>query len=181
MTLVIRIRGGLFAAAASALLVSFAPAYGQDISETHLKAAYAAVDAINATDVYDQILPEVALALKRELIQKDPNLQPLISATVDEKTLELASRRGDLEHEAALAYAKVFSEEELKQMSDFYNSEVGQKLISDGPIVTREVAQAAQIWQRGIARDLAQAVGEHLQAVTSQQTQTTEDKPAENQ
>ena len=56
----------VIAASAAALAL---PAMAQDISESHLKAARAAVDAINATDTYDGILPSAAAALKQELIQ----------------------------------------------------------------------------------------------------------------
>ena len=98
-----------------------APSFAQEISEEHLKAARAAVDAINATDLYDNILPNAAVALKAELIQKNPDLESIITATVDGTTLKLAGRRADLEKEAALAYARVFSIEDLNGIATFYN------------------------------------------------------------
>jgi hypothetical protein len=137
-------------------------AFAEDISESHLKAARAAVDAINATDQYDIILPSAAQALKTELIQKNPDLQDLIIKTVDEQTIKLVSRRSDLEREAATAYARVFTEEQLNAIAAFYQSEAGIKLLSDGPIVTRELVKAARIWQNGVARDLAMAVGTQI-------------------
>jgi hypothetical protein len=170
MNLVTRVRRFSAGLAAIAVLAITIPASAQEISETHVRAARAALNAINATDQFDMVLPQAAQALKTELIQKDPHLQNLIIATVDEKALTLAGRRADLEREAALAYARVFSEDELKEVAAFYDSETGKKLLSDGPIVTREVFRAADIWQRGIARDLAEAVAETLQASASQQT-----------
>lgn len=148
-----------------AALALAVPAAAQDVSDTHLKAARAAIAAIKATDQFDLILPQAAQALKQELIQKNPDLQQLISQTVDEHTLKMVARRSDLEKEAALAYARVFSEEELNAISAFYTTPVGQKLLSDGPIVTRKVLEAADIWQRGVARDLAVAVGEQLNTI----------------
>lgn len=148
-----------------AALAFAVPAAAQDISETHLKAARAAIAAIKATDQFDMILPQAAQALKQELIQKNPDLQQLISQTVDEHTLKMVGRRSDLEKEAALAYARVFTEAELTDIAAFYSGPVGQKLLSDGPIVTRKVLEAADIWQRGVARDLAVAVGEQLNTI----------------
>ena len=115
-----------------------------------------------ATEDFDKILPQAAAALKQELIQKNPDLQELIIKTVDEETFALVPRRTDLEKEAALAYARVFSEEDLNAIATFYNSNAGKKLLSDGPIVTRELFKAADIWQRGVGRDLAQSVGTKL-------------------
>jgi uncharacterized protein len=155
------------------MLGGFSAAQAQDtntnnnIAPSHLAAARAAISAIKATDQFDSILPGVAQQLKAELIQKDPNLESIIGAAVDEQALALAARRADLENEAARAYAVSFSEEELNAITGFYNSEAGKKLLSEGPIVTREVMKAAGIWQRGIARDLAQAVAEKVVAAAA--------------
>lgn len=151
-----------FAAATLSLAAIFSPAAAQDVSDAHLDAARSAISAMKATADFDSILPQAAQALKTELIQKNPNLQAMIIEVVDSTAISLAARRGDLEREAALAYARVFSEEHLNEIAAFYNSEAGQKLIADGPIVAREIIQAAEIWQRGIARDLAQQVGEEI-------------------
>jgi hypothetical protein len=148
--------------AAVAAISHHVVASAQEISESHLKAARAAVDAINVTDEYDVILPAAARALKTQLIEKNPDLQELIIKTVDDQTMKLASRRGDLEREAALAYARSFNEDQLNQIAAFYQSEAGLKLLSNGPIVTRELIKAAQIWQNGSARDLAQTVGAEI-------------------
>ncbi|MEQ1953556.1 DUF2059 domain-containing protein [Mesorhizobium yinganensis] len=149
---------------ASAVVFSALPVFAQDISEDHLKAARTAIAAIGATEVYDGILPDAAAALKQSLIQKNPDLQELIVKTVDETTISLAPRRADLEKEAALIYAKTFSVEELNAITSFYESPAGKKLLSDGPVLIRSIAQAAEIWQRGVARDLADNVGKAINA-----------------
>lgn len=148
------------AVVASALFAGQAAA--QEISESHMKAARAAVAAINATGDFDTILPRTALALKDQLLQQNPDLQDLIEQTVNEKAMAMAARRVDLEKEAASAYAKKFSEEDLNAIAAFYSSPAGQKLLTEGPGVSRAVIQAADIWQRGLARDLAQDVAKVL-------------------
>jgi uncharacterized protein len=156
-------RKALFAAA---MLPAFLmPAFAQEIAESHLSAARAAVAAIKATDSFDSILPRAAESLRNELMKKDPNLGDQINAIVDDKTIALASRRADLEAEAARAYARVFTEDDLKAITAFYTSPTGIKLLSDGPIVARELVKAANIWQDGIARDLAVEVGTELQKI----------------
>jgi hypothetical protein len=153
-------------AAAAMLALSLSAVQAADdaaaINPAQMKAARAAVTALHITDPFDSILPQAARALKSQLIEKNPNLQALIIKVVDEKTLAMASRRADLEKEAARAYAKLFTEQELNAIASFYNSEAGKKLIQNGPIASRDIAKAADIWQRGIARDLAQSVGEEM-------------------
>ncbi len=129
-------------------------AHAEDISPEHEKAAREALAAMKATEPFDNILPQVAERLKAELIQTSPNFQDIITATVDEKALALAGRRGDLEKEAAAIYARTFTIEELNGITAFFSSEAGKKFISDLPLASREMYKAAEIWGAGVERDL---------------------------
>ena len=169
MKLINRVRRIAAVLAASAFVAVASQAFAQEIAESHLKAARATIAAVKATDNYDMILPAAAQTLKQELIQQNPDLTDLIITTVDEKALALVGRRADLEREAALAYAKIFSEAELNAITAFYSSEPGKKLLTSGPIVAREVVKAAEIWQRGVSRDLATEVGNHIAKVVDDQ------------
>ncbi|MEQ8739073.1 MAG: DUF2059 domain-containing protein [Hoeflea sp.] len=148
---------------ASSLVFSGSAVQAQELSESHLAAARAAITALLSTDQFDAIIPAAAQELKVQLIRANGDLQEVISNTVDEEALKIVSRRGDLEREAAQIYAKAFSEQELTAIADFYNSPAGQKLINNGPLVTRELIKSAEIWSSGIGRDLAQNVNKALQ------------------
>ena len=137
MTLVHRARRTAAVLAASAFVAIASQSYAQEIAESHLQAARATITAVKATDNYDIILPAAAQQLKQELIQQNPDLTDVIIATVDEKALGLAGRRADLEREAAIAYAKIFSEPELNAITTFYTGDAGKKLLASGPIVAR--------------------------------------------
>ena len=126
----------------------------QDVTDEQIKTARSAIDAIGATGSFDNILPGLAMRVKSTFVQASPNHEAEINAVVDEQALALAPRRADLEKEAATIYAKTFTQEELKSIADFYSSPVGKKLLSDGPIATREVMKAAEIWAVGVDRDL---------------------------
>ncbi|MBB4478087.1 DUF2059 domain-containing protein [Rhizobium sp. 9T] len=158
---------GRFAAATIVLSgLAFGSAVkAQEVSDEQLKAARAAVTSIGATAAFDNILPGLAERLKAGLIQDSPNYQDVISSTVDAQALALAPRRGDLEKEAALIYAKTFTLEELKTIADFYNSDVGKKLLRDGPVALREMGKAADIWGQGISRDLEKQSNAELSKV----------------
>ncbi|WP_422370448.1 DUF2059 domain-containing protein [Hoeflea sp.] len=148
---------------ASSLVFSGNAVKAQELSESHLSAARAAITALQSTDQFDAIIPAAAQELKVQLIRANGDLEAVISSTVDEEALKIVSRRGDLEREAAQIYAKAFTEQELTAIADFYNSPAGQKLIENGPLVTRELIKSAEIWSSGIGRDLAQNVNAALQ------------------
>ncbi|ORE97244.1 DUF2059 domain-containing protein [Aurantimonas sp. 22II-16-19i] len=137
----------------------------QDISESHLAAARAAVTAIRATDQFDEILPNAATQIKSELINNRPDMEQQISDMVDDAAIALAPRRADLETEVARIYARIFSEDELKSIASFYSSGAGEKLLAQGPQATRGMLQAAELWSRGIVRDLRQAAFDEFRAM----------------
>ncbi|OBZ92337.1 hypothetical protein ADU59_26675 [Pararhizobium polonicum] len=136
----------------------------QDVTDEQLKAARGAIEAIAATNGFDNILPSLAERLKTTLIQSSPNYEDLITKTVDAKALELAARRADLEREAATIYAKTFTVDQLNAITAFYTSDAGKKLLNDGPIASREMVKAADIWASGISRDLNAAATKELNA-----------------
>ena len=164
-------------------LLGFTAVHAADATPEQIAAARAAITAIKATDQFDLILPQAADSLRGEMIQKDPNLEAAISAAVDEEVIKLAARRGDLESEAARAYANIFSIEELNAIAAFYSSDAGKKLIAEGPLATRKVIEAANIWQAGIARDLAESVAKKVKiasdAAAPVEAPAEEPKPAE--
>jgi hypothetical protein len=162
--------GRIAAGALLALSVSASSLLAADnIPDSHMKAARAAMAAIKITDPFDNILPTIAQQLKATLIQGSPNYQDLINETVDEQALKLAPRRADLEVEAAKIYAKYFTEEELNQIATFYSSQAGQKLLKDGPIAIRELSKAGDIWATGISRDMTKATDEVLEKKIAEQ------------
>ncbi|CDN53994.1 Hypothetical protein RG1141_CH16510 [Neorhizobium galegae bv. officinalis bv. officinalis str. HAMBI 1141] len=155
-------------AAAVAILFSGAftvSARAQEVSEAQLAAARDAIASLNVTDRYDNILPNLAERLKAQFIQASPNFQGQISNVVDEQALVLAPRRADLEKEAATIYAKSFSVDELKSISTFFNTETGKKLLTNQPLVSRELTKAAEIWANGVSRDLTNQSSEKLRGI----------------
>lgn len=157
---------GRFAAATIVLSgIAFGSASAQEVSEEQIKAARAAINALGITNQFDNILPNLSEQLKSTMIQANPNFGDAINSTVDAQALALAPRRADLEREAAVTYAKAFTTEELKAIADFYTSPAGKKLLKDGPIATRELYKAADIWGQGISRDLANQSNDALQKV----------------
>ncbi|NLS15743.1 DUF2059 domain-containing protein [Rhizobium sp. P40RR-XXII] len=157
-------------AAATILLsgIALGSVNAQEVSEDQIKAARAAINALGITNQFDNILPNLAEQLKSTMIQANPNFGDAINSTVDATALALAPRRADLEREAAVTYAKAFSADELKAIADFYNSPAGKKLLKDGPLATRELYKAADIWSQGISRDLAKQSNDALQKVVKQ-------------
>ena len=132
-------------------------AAAQEPSAEHIAAAKAAIDALTVTKSFDSILLRSAEQIKANLTLANPNFSDDISIVVDDEAIKLASRRADLENEAANIYTENFTQEELNEIAVFYSSETGKKLLKLSPGMGRELLRAAEIWGAGITRDLNEA------------------------
>lgn len=159
--------GRLAAAAIVVAGLGAGSAFADDPSPEHVKAARATIAAVGATVNFDTILPTIAGQIKQQLIQAQPNYEPVITEIVDEEAIKIAARRSALEQEAAKVYAKTFTVEELNAITAFYTSPAGKKLLENGPIAQRELATAADTWATGISRDLSKASTDAINAKLS--------------
>ncbi|MDY8107651.1 DUF2059 domain-containing protein [Fulvimarina sp. 2208YS6-2-32] len=168
---------GAAPAAPAADSTAAAPA-AEPVSESHLSAARRAIEAIGATEEFDTILLTAATQTKAEFIPNNPDLQTEISNMVDDKAIALAPRRAALETEVARVYAGLFSEAELNEIADFYSTEAGKKLLTEGPKAARESLGAANVWTNGILRDLRQASLEGMNEIYQANAPAAEDGAA---
>lgn len=161
----------------TALMITVSGIHGasaQDANAEHLSAAKAAINGLGVTKSFDNILPRAAEQIKSSLIQANPNFSDEISLTVDDEAIKLASRRSDLENEAANIYTKNFTVEELNEIAAFYGSETGQKLLKVSPGIGRELIRAAEIWGSGVSRDLNTATSKVLTEKLNKPAEKTE-------
>ncbi len=144
--------------------VSLSPVNAQEFPDSHIAAAKSAIKATESTNELNEILPRAAVRMADQLIGTRPDIADQIQVIVNESAIELAPRRGDLEIEVAKIYARVFTQEDLQNISEFFGTEAGKKFLSELPIVVREIDKASRIWGNGINRDMSQKVREKMQA-----------------
>jgi len=132
------------------------------VAPSHVAAARKAMSATGATERLDRILPEVSAFTKTGLIANRPDIEGDIVTTVDEVAIELANRRAALENEVAQIYARLFTEEELNTISEFFSGETGNKFLRLTPAIFQQIDQVSRVWRAGIARDMSQEVSNRL-------------------
>jgi hypothetical protein len=94
---------------------------------------------------FDAAIEGVITHNKGNLLQINPNLTKDIDATAQTMRAEAAARRQELRGEVARGYASVFSEQELKDLIEFYKTPLGKKIDSEPQAVEASTARV-QIW-----------------------------------
>jgi len=136
--------------------------WSQEFSESHLDAAKrASANAPIAKDL-DTVLPLLAQRVQTRLISLRPDLHAEISIAVQTVALELAARRADLDNAIALAWARIFTEEELDAIVEFYTSPAGQKFVEVGPELGSTTLQTVDNWSSRVGEELLDNAREEL-------------------
>lgn len=130
------------------------------ISPAKLALARAVIDATGAIHAFDPVLQEILEQARTTILKTNPDLQKDLDASLRDTEKALTPREKELHEGIAKAYAKHFSEDELRKLLAFYQSPVGKKLVETTPAVLQDSYAAVRDW----AQDLSTAVMEQLRA-----------------
>lgn len=117
--------------------------------------------------LFDTLLPNIADEAKNTFIRANPQMQLGIIAVVDTVAVELVGRRAELDRYLARVWASGFTDDEMRELIDFYSSPTGQKFAQiHGQILAVQTAAAEQ-WAQSVADELDQRVREELAAAVA--------------
>jgi hypothetical protein len=151
-------------AAAAALTVLFAagPVRAQNLSPEAAAAARELIEASRAADQFKTLLPLITQQLKPVIVQGRPEVErdydtimPLMS--------ELAQRQfARMSDEMAAIYARNFSVEEMRQLTAFYKSPIGQTFLERFPAVAQQSLMVGQKFGQSLVKEMQEVLTDEL-------------------
>jgi hypothetical protein len=134
----------------------------EDFPASHLALAQEIVTLTRSDEAFDDILPRLAQQTQSVLTRGNPALTREIEDTVMDVALEMAGRRTELARTIQLIWARRFTEEELRQLKTFFESELGQKFTELTPVITALSVGAARQWEQELSRVMVDETRERL-------------------
>ncbi len=159
-------RATIFAVwAALGLFVAPAPTLAEAPKPEHVKAAREMLRLTEADKMFNGVLP-VLLKQQLAVVQK---LKPGIAPEVIQRfeTLFVAEAKKGIDkvmNQVAVIYAEAMSEDELKQISAFYQSPVGRKMIAIKPQMAQKAMKIGIAWGQEMGTVVGERVIEQLKA-----------------
>jgi hypothetical protein len=128
---------GIRLACAAALIVVglTGAAQAQPASAAAMATARELVDLKGGNKMFDPVIVNVVDQTRTALLRTSPQLAKDLNEVASAIVVEYASKRAELQTEAAKFYANRFSEQELKDIVTFYKSPLGQKMLAQEPLV----------------------------------------------
>ena len=147
---------GIFSAACLALaLIALPAAAQQQQAKPASPAAIAAAKEIlamkNASAMYAQAVPNIVQQTKDQLMQTNLNYQKDLNEVAVIVAQKLAGKEKEIGEGMAAVYASDFTEQELKDLVNFYKSPLGQKLLSTEPRAIQQSMGFMNQWAQQFA------------------------------
>lgn len=96
--------------------------------------------------MFDAVIPGVVESVKNSFIPTNPQLSGELNEVSAMLRKEYESKRSEMQDEIARVFTKHFTEKELKDLTAFYKTPLGQKLVKEEPATIQESLQNAQSW-----------------------------------
>lgn len=139
-------RLALIAALTLGWVVIAGAARAQAPSPGALAAAKELVALKGGAVMFDTLIPGVIESAKNQLVPTNPQLSAPLNEVAVQLHKEYAAKRAELVDIIVQAYAKRFTEAELKDIAAFYKTTAGKKMIAQEPAAIQESLTAAQQW-----------------------------------
>jgi uncharacterized protein len=123
-----------------------APASAQEPTPGALAAARDMLAVKGNMKVFDPVVPGVIESVKNSLLPTNLNVSRELNDVAAQLRQEYDSKRNEVAAGIARVFAEHFTEAELKQLTAFYKTPLGQKLVKEEPAAIDETYRQTQRW-----------------------------------
>jgi hypothetical protein len=125
----------------------------QEISPEHLASARSYIQLTDNANVYEITLIEIGLQVMRIIIQQDPALADPVQIAIQTAFDEYEARKDELYNQFARIYAMRFTQAELDTILEFYNTDVGKKLLANNTTINQDMQVVLRVWEENTQRE----------------------------
>lgn len=133
-----------------------------EIAPDHLALARKYVDMTDTAKVFEDAVVRTAVQATRTLVAQSPDLSDQVAESAVGVMQEYQNRKGELFDQFARIYAIHFSPEELSEIIAFYETDVGQRLLSQLGDVNQELQLALQVYETNLSNEFMAKLKESL-------------------
>ena len=137
-------------------------AYADEPTPAAIDSARTIIAAWGMTKSFDQVVPQMAEQLERDVVKTRPELKDSLHATMAVLKPEFAKSEQDFVTTTALALAKMMTEQELKDTATFFQTPSGKKYIETEPAAITQIVTLVQNWRQQLSIDVMKRAREEM-------------------
>ena len=150
MTLKLSVRGLLLAAAitfgGSAVAQTPPPPSNPNPSPAAVGFAKELLALKGGVEMFNGMVVGVIESAKNAFVPTNPNLSKPLNEVSAQLRTEFEAKKEEVFTEVSRAYARRFSEAELKELLAFYKTSLGKKVLTEEPLAVEDAFKRAQDW-----------------------------------
>jgi len=112
------------------------------------------MDAAGATRQFDAVVPALVHQMTAIFIQQQPAHEKTIREAFAGIAVRMSERKGELLVEIAKLYAQQFTLDELRELTQFFNSGVGKRFVEKQLVILPQSMAIGQRWGARIGREV---------------------------
>jgi hypothetical protein len=97
--------------------------------------------------MFDNVVAGVVESVKNQFLPTNPQLSKPLSDVAAQLRTELEPKKGEIFTQVATAYARHFTENELKELLTFYRTPLGKKVLTEESNAVEDGFKRATEWQ----------------------------------
>lgn len=141
-----------------------APALSQEIAPELLALARKYVDLTDKQGIFEAILAQTAAQTSKLLSQQSPTQTDKIDAAIVKVIDQFKPKKDDLFNQFARVYATTFTQDELTQIVTFYQTPVGQKLLTSSFDINIGIKKVMNVYTYNFGTEFVSKVRAELKA-----------------
>ena len=138
------------------LLGAQTASFAKDVTPSagQIKAARELMAVTGAENSFRSILAVMGAQITNVVVQQNPGKEKQVKDILNPILADAATHREEMVAQGASIYAKKFSIAEMKQITDFYKTAVGRKLVSQLPQIMQESMLIGQRVSQKVGADI---------------------------
>jgi len=150
------------AACLTMVLLAAGPASAQAPTPDTLAAARELVVVMRTAESFKAVMPIIVKNLKPAIVQNRPQVERDYDAIIPLMLESMNARVSEIIDQIAALYARIFTAEELREVTGFYRGPTGQKLVEKLPVITQESMMIGQRFGQAVAGELRGRIVDEL-------------------
>ena len=122
------------------------PVVNPNPSPASIAAAKEIITLKGADKMFDSVVPGVIEKTKDTFLPTNPQLNKPLNEVAAQLRQEFDAKKAELMNEVSRAYARRFTEQELKELLAFYKTALGKKVLVEEPFAAEESLRRADEW-----------------------------------
>lgn len=138
-------------------------AQAQELQPEHVALARELVDINDQNKIYEMTLIQAGIQSSKTILRGNPEIKEQVNEAIAQTISSYTDEKDDLMNQIARIYAQQFTVEELQEIIDFFQTDVGKKYVEAQPEISQDFGQVMSVFRNNLQTEFFSRVRAELE------------------